>query len=141
MRIFILTILSVSFLFSGISFNKSISFSNFDDYPGALGVVSGDSFGVDFDLNDVMSLGYDSNIGMLVKANNLPVGLILRLGISNANNVTTNTIGLGYDWWTGGEIIKTTLGTNIDYSSRTKVDVEGDDPHEIFISINIGWGF
>ena len=106
-----------------------------------MGVVSGDSFGVDFDLNDVMSLGYDSNIGMLVKANNLPVGLILRLGISNANNVTTNTIGLGYDWWTGGEIIKTTLGTNIDYSSRTKVDVEGDDPHEIFISINIGWGF
>ena len=134
MRKIILTMLLGSFLFPGISFNKSINFSNFDDYPAGLGVVSGNAFGVDFDLNKDMSFGYDTNFGMIVKATNLPLGLILRLSISNANNVATNTIGLGYDWWTGGETIKTNIGTNIDHSIN-------NDTEETYLSINIGWGF
>ncbi len=115
-----------SFIFSGISFNKSTVFGGLDD------VVSvSNAMGVDFDMNDQMSIGYDTGIGMLVKAS-IPTGLTLRVGY-NANN--TSTIGVSYNWWTGGEVIKTSIGTVVDYSTA------GTNTDDATVRVNLGWGF
>ena len=114
-----------SFIFSGVSINKGIAYSNLDD---VIAVAS--TMGVDFDLNDKMSLGYDSAVGMLVKAD-APLGLSIRIGINNTND---STLGVGYNWWSGGETIKTSIGTVLDYTS------DGTDD-DTTVRINIGWGF
>ena len=125
MKTIMITLLLSSFVFSGVSFNKGIAYSNLDD---VIAVAS--TMGVDFDLNDKMSLGYDSGIGMLVKADG-PLGLSIRIGI---NGTDDSTLGVGYNWWSGGETIKTSIGTVLDYTS------DGTDD-ETTVRINIGWGF
>ena len=129
MKKFMIMLLLGSFLFPGVSFNKSVTYGDFDD---DVTVTAG--FGVDFDLNSGMSLGYDSQYGMLVKASNLPGGVILRLGIDSSDNDVKSTIGLGYNWWTGGEAIKTSIGTNLDYQK------DSGNTDATTVSINIGWG-
>ena len=119
-----------SFAFSTISFNKSMNYGNLDG--DAVTVLNG--FGLDFDINENMSFGFDNQYGMMIKANNLPAGLTLRLGIKESNNVTGTLTGLSYEWWSGGETIKTSIGTSLDYLKST----DGDDTS---MSINIGWGF
>ena len=125
MKTIMITLLLGSFVFSGVSFNKGIAYSNLDD-----NIAVAQTMGVDFDLNDKMSLGYDSGIGMLVKADG-PLGLSIRIGI---NGTDDSTLGVGYNWWSGGETIKTSIGTVLDYTS----DVTDDDTT---VRINIGWGF
>ena len=125
MKTIIITLLLSSFVFSGVSFNKGIAYSNLDDT-----ISVAQTMGVDFDLNDKMSLGYDSGIGMLVKADG-PLGLSIRIGI---NGTDDSTLGVGYNWWSGGETIKTSIGTVLDYTS------DGTDD-ETTVRINIGWGF
>ena len=51
-----------SFVFAGVSFNKAMVYGGLD---ATVTVI--DAMGVDFDLNDNMSLGYDSAVGLLVK--------------------------------------------------------------------------
>ena len=125
MKTIIITLLLSSFVFSGVSFNKGIAYSNLDAT-----IAVAQTMGVDFDLNDKMSLGYDSGIGMLVKAEG-PLGLSIRIGI---NGTDDSTLGVGYNWWSGGETIKTSIGTVLDYTS----DGTNDDTT---VRINIGWGF
>ena len=125
MKTIIITLLLSSFVFSGVSFNKGIAYSNLDD-----NIEVAQTMGVDFDLNDKMSLGYDSGVGMLVKADG-PLGLSIRIGINGTND---STLGVGYNWWSGGETIKTSIGTVLDYTS----DGADDDTT---VRINIGWGF
>ena len=125
MKTIIITLLLSSFVFSGVSFNKGIAYSNLD---ATIAVAS--TMGVDFDLNESMSLGYDTGIGMLVKADG-PVGLSIRIGI---NGTDDSTLGVGYNWWSGGETIKTSIGTVLDYTSDGTID-------ETTVRINIGWGF
>ena len=125
MKTIMITLLLSSFVFSGVSFNKGIAYSNLDD-----NIEVAQTMGVDFDLNDKMSLGYDSGIGMLVKADG-PLGLSIRIGI---NGTDDSTLGVGYNWWSGGETIKTSIGTVLDYTS------DGTDD-ETTVRINIGWGF
>ena len=125
MKTIIITLLLSSFVFSGVSFNKGIAYSNLDAT-----IAVAQTMGVDFDLNDKMSLGYDSGIGMLVKADG-PLGLSIRIGI---NGTDDSTLGVGYNWWSGGETIKTSIGTVLDYTS----DGTNDDTT---VRINIGWGF
>jgi hypothetical protein len=125
MKTIIITLLLSSFVFSGVSFNKGIAYSNLDAT-----IAVAQTMGVDFDLNDKMSLGYDSGIGMLVKADG-PLGLSIRIGI---NGTDDSTLGVGYNWWSGGETIKTSIGTVLDYTS------DGTDD-ETTVRINIGWGF
>ena len=120
-----ITLLLGSFVFSGVSFNKGIAYGNLDDT-----ITVAQTMGVDFDLNDKMSLGYDSGIGMLVKADG-PLGLSIRIGTNGTDN---STLGVGYNWWSGGETIKTSIGTVLDYTS----DGTNDDTT---VRINIGWGF
>ena len=125
MKTIMITLLLSSFVFSGVSFNKGIAYGNLDDT-----ITVAQTMGVDFDLNDKMSLGYDSGIGMLVKADG-PLGLSIRIGI---NGTDDSTLGVGYNWWSGGETIKTSIGTLLDYTS----DGTNDDTT---VRINIGWGF
>ena len=125
MKPIMITLLLSSFVFSGVSFNKGIAYSNLDDT-----IEVAQTMGVDFDLNDKMSLGYDSGVGMLVKADG-PLGLSIRIG---TNGTDDSTLGVGYNWWSGGETIKTSIGTVLDYTS----DGTNDDTT---VRINIGWGF
>ena len=125
MKTIIITLLLSSFVFSGVSFNKGIAYGNLDDT-----ITVASTMGVDFDLNDKMSLGYDSGVGMLVKADG-PLGLSIRIGI---NGTDDSTLGVGYNWWSGGETIKTSIGTVLDYTS------DGNDD-DTTVRINIGWGF
>ena len=127
MKTIMITLLLSSFVFSGVSFNKGIAYGNLDDT-----ITVAQTMGVDFDLDPdgKMSLGYDSGIGMLVKAEG-PLGLSIRIGI---NGTDDSTLGVGYNWWSGGETIKTSIGTVLDYTS------DGTDD-ETTVRINIGWGF
>ena len=88
--------------------------------------------GIDFDLNDSMSFGYDTATGLLVKADG-PVGISIRLGWQNTAG--TSTLGVGYNWWTGGEVIKTSIGTVVDYSTA------GTNTDDATVRVNLGWGF
>jgi len=116
-----------SFIFSGISFNKSSVFGGLDDE-----VSVGHTTGVDFAMNDQMSIGYDTGLGMLVKASG-PAGVTIRLGYDGSDD--TSTFGVGYNWWTGGDAIKTSIGTSVDYSSA------GSGTDETTVRVNLSWGF
>ena len=116
-----------SFVFAGVSFNKGVSYGDLDKDTGV--TVSG-TMGINFDLNDSMSLGWDTGRGMTVDADG-PKGVIIRLGYMG----NTSSIGVGYDWWSGGDAIKTTIGTSIDYSTS------GAGSDATSISLNLGWGF
>ena len=100
--------------------------------PHGVGVRNG--FGLDFDINDNMSFGYDTIYGMMVKAGNLPGGITFRLGIKDSAGGTSALTGIGYDWWKGTGKINTTLGTSIDY-------LKSAGSEETSISINLRWGF
>ena len=125
MKKLLIMMLFGSFMFSGISFNKSSVFGGLDG-----DVTVGHTAGVDFAMNDQMSIGYDTGVGMLIKAS-APAGVTVRLGYMSG----TSTFGVSYNWWTGGEAIKTSLGTAIDYSSA------GTGTDETTVRVNLGWGF
>ena len=116
-----------TFVFAGVNFNKGVSYGDLDKDSGV--TVSG-TMGVNFDLNDSMSLGWDTGRGMTVDADG-PQGVTIRLGYMR----NTSSIGVGYDWWSGGDAIKTTIGTSIDYSTS------GAGSDATSISLNLGWGF
>ena len=116
-----------TFVFAGVNFNKGVEYGDLDKDTGV--TVSG-TMGVNFDLNDSMSLGWDTGRGMTVDADG-PKGVIIRLGYMG----NTSSIGVGYDWWSGGDAIKTTIGTSIDYSTS------GAGSDATSISLNLGWGF
>ena len=125
MKKLILVVLLGSFVFSGVNFNKGVAYGDLD---GAVSVTG--SMGVNFDLNDSMSLGWDTGRGMTVDADG-PKGVGIRLGYKGG----ASSIGVGYDWWSGGDAIKTTIGTSLDYSTSGG----GDDATSV--SLNLGWGF
>ena len=127
MKKLIMIVLLGSFVFSGVNFNKGVSYGDLDKDSGV--TVSG-TMGVNFDLNDSMSLGWDTGRGMTVDADG-PQGVTIRLGYKGS----TSSIGVGYDWWSGGDAIKTTIGTSIDYSTS------GAGSDATSISLNLGWGF
>ena len=114
-----------TFVFAGVNFNKGVTYGDLD---GAVSVAG--TMGVNFDLNDSMSLGWDTGRGMTVDADG-PQGVTIRLGYMG----DTSSIGVGYDWWSGGDAIKTTIGTSIDYSTA------GAGSDATSISLNLGWGF
>jgi len=124
-----------SFVFSGVSFNKGVIYGDLDSDEGITVVQT---MGVDFDLNDTMTIGWDSGIGMVVKAAG-PAGATVRLGYMGAGEdegaAAGSTIGVSYNWWTGGDAIKTSIGTHIDYMTMG----EGEDATSV--GLNLSWGF
>ena len=124
MKKLIMIVLLGSFVFSGVNFNKGVTYGDLD---GAVTVTG--TMGINFDLNDSMSLGWDTGRGMTVDAAG-PAGVGIRLGYG-----TASSIGVGYNWWSGGDAIKTTIGTSLDYSTS------GAGTDATSISLNLGWGF
>ena len=125
MKKLLMIVLLGSFVFSGVNFNKGVTYGDLDDAVTVTGTM-----GVNFDLNDSMSLGWDTGRGMTVDAAG-PAGVGIRLGYKG----TASSIGVGYNWWSGGDAIKTTIGTSLDYTTSGG----GDDATSV--SLNLGWGF
>jgi len=125
MKKLIMIVLLGSFVFSGVNFNKGVTYGDLDGTVTVTGTM-----GVNFDLNDSMSLGWDTGRGMTVDAAG-PAGVGIRLGYKG----TASSIGVGYNWWSGGDAIKTTIGTSLDYSTS------GAGTDATSISLNLGWGF
>jgi len=142
MKKLIMIVLLGSFVFSGVHFNKGIVYGDLDQDTG---ITVGHSMGVDFDINNSMSIGWDSALGMVVKAAT-PVGATVRIGYGSSSStetvdneeVTTTTsassIGVSYNWWTGAHEINTRSGICVDYMSMT-----GDDATTL--GLNLSWGF
>ena len=124
MKKLIMIVLLGSFVFSGVNFNKGVAYGDLD---GAVTVTG--TMGINFDLNDSMSLGWDTGRGMTVDAAG-PAGVGIRIGYG-----TASSIGVGYNWWSGGDAIKTTIGTSLDYSTS------GGGNDATSVSLNLGWGF
>ena len=124
MKKLLMIVLLGSFVFSGVNFNKGVTYGDLD---GAVTVTG--TMGINFDLNDSMSLGWDTGRGMTVDAAG-PAGVGIRIGYGDASS-----IGVGYNWWSGGDAIKTTIGTSLDYSTS------GAGTDATSISLNLGWGF
>ena len=125
MKKLIMIALLGSFVFSGVNFNKGVTYGGLDGTVTVNGTM-----GINFDLNDSMSLGWDTGRGMTVDAAG-PAGVGIRLGYSG----NKSSIGAGYNWWSGGDAIKTTIGTSIDYSTS------GAGTDATSICLNLGWGF
>lgn len=119
-----------SFIFSGIQFNQSTVFSNLNEEDGD-GVNVNHVMGVDFDMNDNMTIGYDQMLGMLFTASG-PSGLNFRIGY-HADGVST--YGVGITWWSGGQGIESSLSTVVDYSTA------GNNEEETTVRMNLNWGF
>jgi len=119
-----------TFVFAGVNFNKGVEYGGLDKDAAAGGVTVNGTMGLNFDLNDSMSLGWDTGRGMTVDAAG-PAGVGIRLGYSG----NTSSIGAGYNWWSGGDAIKTTIGTSIDYSTS------GAGTDATSVCLNLGWGF
>ena len=70
MKIILLIGIVGTFVFAGVNFNKGVTYGDLD---GAVSV--GGTMGVNFDLNDKMSLGWDTGRGMTVDADG-PRGVV-----------------------------------------------------------------
>ena len=118
-----------TFVFAGVNFNKGISYSDLDKEAGVK--VTG-TMGINFDLDKdgKMSLGWDTDRGMTVDADG-PRGVNVRIAYKG----TAASIGAGYNWWSGGDAIKTTIGTSVDYTTS------GGGTDATSVSLNVGWGF
>jgi len=124
-------VLVVSVMTLSIAFAGGLGFSinsNWSDLEG--NAAAGTGYSVMFDFNDQTSLGFDSVYGMLATFD-VVLGAQLRLGFSADAG---NTIGLGYDFWSGGDAIKTALGVSVNYTKTAAAD-------ETSISLGVSWGF
>ena len=125
---------ATTFMFAGVGFHYANNYTSMDD-----GTNVSTSWGVTYDLNDNTSLGWDSDLGMMMYFD-APAGVTLRLGWTGevAGTQTDQTVGddddgldnptdddngfaaetsvgLGYTWWSGGTGLKTSISTNYDY--------------------------
>ena len=128
MKNIIMIALLGSFVFSGVTFNKTVHYGDLDQDN----VSVDNGMGVDFDLNDTMSIGYDTNLGMLVKADSGVAGVTVRIGYMGASS---SVIGISRNWWSGGDGIAVGLGTSIDYATS------GGGEDATSIGLNLSWGF
>jgi len=121
---------AASFMFANVSFHMANNYSNLD---GAAPTV-GTSYGASYALNGTTSVGYDSNLGMLMS---FAVGnTSLRMGWSTAGDpaVTTTSVGLGFTWWNGGDGFNTSISTNYDM-------IGTGDTADGSLSMVVGFGF
>ena len=119
---------AASFMFASVSFHMA---NNYTDMDAATDVAS--SWGATFDLNDQTGVGYDSALGMLMYFE-APLGVTLRLGWSETN--ATSSVGMGFTWWSGGDGLKTSIGTAYDMVAAN--DGSSNDAN---LSVVVGFGF
>ena len=125
--------LAGSFMFAGVSFHMANNYSALD----AAAPTVGTSYGASWSLNDNTSVGFDSNLGMLMT---FGVGnATLRMGWNSDDTdpddvVYTTSVGLGFTWWSGGDGFNTSISTNYDMVG-TGDDADGN------VSMVVGFGF
>jgi len=119
---------AASFMFANVSFHMANNYSGLDAATPTVGT----SYGASYALNGTTSVGYDSELGMLMS---FAVGSTsLRMGWSTAAGVTTTSVGLGFTWWNGGDGFNTSISTNYDMVG-TGADSDGN------LSMAVGFGF
>ena len=129
---------SASFMFAGIGFHMA---NNYTAMDAAAGATVTTSYGATYDLNGQTSVGFDSELGMMMYFA-APAGTSLRLGWtadSDAADLTDATaaktsVGLGFTWWTGGSGLNTSISTNYDYVMQGSTDSTN-------LSVVVGFGF
>ena len=113
-----------SFMFAGVNLTWGNTYAD-----GDAGMEATPSFGVNFDVNDNTTVGWEAG-GLLVGLAG-PAGSTFRLGYG-----TDPTLGMSYTWWEGaGTGWGTNLSTAIDYT------LSGDDAGDFGVTINLGFGF
>ena len=112
---------AASFMFAGVGFHYANNYTNMDS-----GTSVATSWGVNYDLNDNTSVGWDSELGMLMNFD-APMGVTLRLGWTassadacNANDTGNDTgdtndvdcaaVGGAGATWTAGSPANTLIG-------------------------------
>ena len=138
---------ATTFMFAGIGFHMATNYSALQEDD----ITVGTSYGVTYGLSASASVGYDSQLGMLMYFA-APAGSTLRLGWtppiglgdgSDADNLATSTsLGLGYTWWNGGQGVKTSLTTNFDYvMAPSSTDEAVQKTNTTNLSMVVGFGF
>ncbi len=136
-----------SFMFGNVSFHLANNYTDMSD-----NTVVATSYGVTYDLNSDTSVGWDSALGMMMYFGVPNTGATLRMGWTAAeglgdgtddNYAAETSVGLGYTWWSGGDNIKTNIGTNYDYVMAPGATDAGatQDQNSSNLSITIGFGF
>ena len=136
-NITLLALLS-SIMTAGIGFHMA---SNYTDLDGTVDV--GSSWGVTYDLSERTSVGWDSALGLLMYFD-VAGSVNLRLGWTAAtgdgtgsdadNQVAETSVGLGVNWWSGGDGLNTSISTNYDMVG-TGAASDGN------LSMSVGFGF
>jgi len=138
---------ATTFMFAGIGFHMATNYSTLQDAD----ITVASSYGVTYGLNSSASVGYDSQLGMLMYFA-APAGATLRLGwtpgagtgdAADADNLATSTsLGLGYTWWTGGDGVKTSISTNFDYvMAPSSLNEAVQKTNTTNLSMVVGFGF
>ena len=138
---------ATTFMFAGIGFHMATNYSALQEDD----ITVGTSYGVTYGLSASASVGYDSQLGMLMYFA-APAGSTLRLGWtppiglgdgSDADNLATSTsLGLGYTWWNGGQGVKTSITTNFDYvMAPSSTDEAVQKTNTTNLSMVVGFGF
>ena len=133
---------SASFMFAGIGFHMA---NNYTAMDAAAGATVTTSYGATYDLNGQTSVGFDSELGMMMYFA-APAGTSLRLGwvaavedddttpLVDETAAAKTSVGLGFTWWTGGAGLNTSISTNYDYV------MQGTD-NSTNLSVVVGFGF
>ena len=119
----IMTMLICSASFAGVGFYMGTGFD------GDGNVTS--PAGFNLDLNETTTIGYDNQLGLMAGFDMPagPVNVTMRMGWGTAGD---GTVGVGYNWWSGGAGVKTTLGTSLDYNLTD---------NGVDFRVNVGFGF
>ena len=73
-------------------------------------------------------------LSSLCKSFDAPLGVTLRLGWSETN--ATSSVGMGFTWWSGGDGLKTSIGTAYDM-----VAANDGTTNDANLSVVVGFGF
>ena len=119
-----------SFMFAGVGFHMGNNYSELDD---ATAITK--SYGMTWALNGTTGIGIDSVTGMMMYFS-VPAGITFRMGWNGAGDGSTS-LGLGYTWWSGGEGLKTSIGTAYDYVRTGGANPEDNNN----LAVVVGFGF
>jgi len=148
---------AASFMFGSVNFHYA---NNYTDMAEDMAVST--SWGVTYDLNSSTSVGWDSDLGMMMYFAVPNTGATLRLGWTAEDALGADTaaggddgtrastsMGLGYTWWSGGDGIKTSISTNFDYVMAPEAGAadpdsnfsDTQDANGTNLSVSVGFGF
>ena len=119
------SLVTMSMVFAGgLGFSVNSNWANID-----ANAVPTTGYSVNFGMNNGTTVGYDTHYGMLATFG-VVAGANLRLGWSDALG---HTVGLGYDFWSSGDAIKTALGISANYTKGAEENTA--------VNLSVSFGF